>query len=236
MQLAQPIQGVHPGESGLSCLEYLLAGAKVVDAAAGVFLPSSRRMHPDVCAVVSRLFYEGRLSSDAGAARHRVDHGVVGLPSTGVVLVEVPHEGANSQTSREEAERVREAFEGLVGATFTDREGRTRSICVEDVLVVSPYNAQVNLIASLLPDGARVGTVDRFQGQEAPVCLVSMATTGEDEIPRGVEFLFSANRLNVAVSRAQALAVVFCSPRLCDIGCGTLDHVALVSRLCGLFL
>jgi uncharacterized protein len=103
---------------------------------------------------------------------------------------------------------------------------------VDDILVVSPYNAQVNLLASKLPDGARVGTVDRFQGQEAPACLISFATSSGAEMPRGIEFLFSLNRLNVAISRAQALAVLFCSPRLLDVPCSTLEDMRLVNSLC----
>ena len=151
-----------------------------------------------------------------------------------MALVEVSHLAANSQSSAEEAERVAAAFRALVGSTFVDRDGRERSIDVTDVLVVSPYNAQVNLLTDALPPGARVGTVDKFQGQEAPVCLVSMATTGEDEIPRGIGFLFSANRLNVAISRAQALAVVFCSERLRDVACADVQDLVSLSRLCSL--
>ena len=105
---------------------------------------------------------------------------------------------------------------------------------MEDILVVSPYNAQVNLLARHLPAGARVGTVDRFQGQEAPACLVSMATSSGEELPRDVAFLFSTNRLNVAVSRAQALAVVFTSSRLLDVACRTVEDMKLVNALCAL--
>ena len=103
---------------------------------------------------------------------------------------------------------------------------------IEDILVVSPYNAQVNLLSERLPAGARVGTVDRFQGQEAPACLISMATSSAEELPRDVAFLFSLNRLNVAISRAQALAIVVASPRLLDVPCSTLEEMTLVNALC----
>ena len=112
--------------------------------------------------------------------------------------------------------------------SLTRRRPRPRA----RVAVVTPYNAQVNLLKSLLPADARIGTVDKFQGQEAPVCLVSMATSSGEELPRDIEFLFSVNRLNVAVSRAQALSIVFASPRLLDVPCRTVEQMRLVNALC----
>jgi len=111
------------------------------------------------------------------------------------------------------------------------RDGQERTIGPADILVVTPYNAQVNLLKRTLPAGARVGTVDKFQGQEAPVCLTSMATSSADELPRNIAFLFSVNRLNVAISRAQALAIVFASPRLLDVPCRTIEQMRLVNAL-----
>ena len=102
------------------------------------------------------------------------------------------------------------------------------------ILVVSPYNVQVNHLASVLPEGARVGTVDKFQGQEAPIVLVSMATSDAECLPRDIEFLFSANRLNVALSRAQCLAVVFANPKLLETPCRTIDQLRLVNKFCHL--
>ena len=231
MQLPQPVQGVHPEGSGASTLEHLMEGQRTIEPCRGIFLPLSRRMNPAVCEIVSALAYEGRLMSDDGATRHRLD-GLATLPSTGVVFDEIEHTGS-SQTSREEATRIVERFEELLGSTFTERSGKTRRMGIADILVVSPYNAQVNLIASMLPMGARVGTVDRFQGQEAPACLISMATSSAEEMPRDVGFLFSIERLNVAISRAQALAVVVASPRLLDVPCSTLGDLRLVNAFCG---
>jgi uncharacterized protein len=232
MQLPQPVQGVHPGESGLSTLDYLLRDQRTVAADRGIFLPISRRMHPDVCRLVSDLVYDGRLSSDEDAARHRID-GVSGLPTHGVVFEEIAHAG-NSQSSEKEVERIASLYASLLGASFTDRQGQQRKMGVEDILVVSPYNAQVNLLSERLPAGARVGTVDRFQGQEAPACLISMATSSAEELPRDVEFLFSLNRLNVAISRAQALAVIVASPKLLDVPCKDLEQMRLVNALCAI--
>jgi uncharacterized protein len=125
-------------------------------------------------------------------------------------------------------------FRALVGLPWTDREGATRPIAVEDVLVVAPYNAQVRRLTETLPDGARVGTVDKFQGQEAPVVMYSMATSSVDDAPRGMDFLFSLNRLNVAASRAQGLVILVCSPELLKARCRTPDQMRLASALCRL--
>ena len=141
------------------------------------------------------------------------------------------HSG-NSQSSVEEANVLCDAYGRLLGQKFCDRDGKARQIGKADILVVTPYNAQVNLLKGLLPAEARVGTVDKFQGQEAPVCLVSMATSSGNELPRNIEFLFSVNRLNVAVSRAQALSIVFASPRLLDVSCSTIEQMRLVNALC----
>ena len=120
----------------------------------------------------------------------------------------------------------------MLGQKWRDRTGKERVIAPDDILVVSPYNMQVNLLQSVLPAGARVGTVDKFQGQEAAVVLISMATSSGDDLPRQIEFLYSRSRLNVAISRARCLAVVFASPRLLEIDCSTIDQMKLVNTLC----
>jgi len=233
MQLAQPTQGAHPGETGLSALEYVLDGRRTIPPDRGIFLPTSWRMHPAICRFISRQVYEGRLSSDQAAANQRVllsgSHSF--LKPTGLVFRDVPHDG-NSQSSHEEGEEIKAAYDYLVGQRFVDRAGKIRPMTKDDVLVVTPYNAQANLLRGLLPHGARVGTIDKFQGQEAPVSLISMATSSSEELPRNIAFLFSVNRLNVAISRAQALAVVFASSRLLDTPCRSIDDLRLVNTLC----
>ena len=119
-----------------------------------------------------------------------------------------------------------------MGQRGTDREGRVHPIRTDDILVVSPYNMQVNLLRSRLPDGARIGTVDKFQGQEAAVVLISMAASSGNDLPRQIEFLFSRNRLNVAISRARCLAVIVASPRLLETSCSTIEQLRLVNALC----
>jgi len=235
MQLSQPIQGDHPGDSGKSALEYLLADAATVPADRGIFLPETRRMHPRVCTFISEAVYDGRLRSDDGAAVQQllIDCNLdpEALVEAGVRFVEVAHQGC-AQRSAEEAERLRRTYEALLGQRWRDRQSQERVIGVNDILVVSPYNMQVNLLQSVLPAGARVGTVDKFQGQEAAVVLVSMTTSSGDDLPRQIEFLYSRNRLNVAISRARCLAAVFASPRLLEIPCSTVDQMKLVNTLC----
>src|SRR5262245_3830922 len=158
-------------------------------------------------------------------------HAIPPLAPTGLRFAPVSHSG-NNQSSVEEASVLCDVYGRLLGQRFRDRDGKTRQIGKADILVVTPYNAQVNLLKRLLPPEARVGTVDKFQGQEAPVCLVSMATSSGEELPRDIEFLFSVNRLNVAVSRAQALCIVFASPRLLDVPCRTIEQMRLVNALC----
>ena len=233
MQLAQPIQGIHPGESGLSSLDYLLAGRRTVGPKDGIFLSVSRRMHPSLCSIVSRFAYDGHLEADQAASNHQINFSSARHPPpVGIAFFEVDHRAANSQSSEEEVEALTRVYETLLDATFTDRHGISRPMQIANILVVSPYNAQVNLLADRLPEGARVGTVDRFQGQEAAVCLISLATSSGDELPRDIEFLFSLNRLNVAISRAKALTVIFCSPRLLDVECSAMEELQLVNALC----
>jgi len=230
MQLPQPLQGSHPGESGKSCLEYLIGDHRVVPADRGIFMPVSRRMHPSVCSYISAAVYEGRLSSDSQAGTQKlVSHS--GDDLTGARLRRVAHLG-RSQTSPEEVEAIRSRIGELLGSTYSCRNGRIRELSHADILVVAPYNAQVNALKAALPAPVRVGTVDRFQGQEAPVCLVSMTTSSGEELPRDIAFLFSLNRINVAVSRAQAAAMVFASPLLLEVPCRTIEEMSLVNALC----
>jgi uncharacterized protein len=230
MQLPQPLQGSHPGDSGRSCLEYLIDGHRVVPSDRGVFIPVTRRMHPRVCGFISTAVYEGRLSSDEASGTQSLVS-AAGADLVGAGMRSVAHLG-RSQVSPEEIEAVAAHVGALLGASYRDRDGRERQIGHADILVVAPYNAQVNALRARLPQAVRVGTVDRFQGQEAPVCLVSMTTSSGEELPRDIAFLFSLNRINVAVSRAQASAVVFASPLLLETPCRSVEEMSLVNALC----
>lgn len=240
MQLGQPTQGTHPGEAGASVLEYLLRDHATIPPERGIFLAETRRMAPGVCSFISLAFYDGRLAPHPDTTLRALlapDEGTdpenFTLPHEGIVLLEVNHH-SRTQKSSEEGEIVLEAYNRLLTMTFRDSTGKERPLTRDDILVVSPYNMQVNLLESMLPKGARVGTVDKFQGQEAPVVFFSMATSSGEDLPRNIEFLFSKNRLNVAISRAQCLAVVVASPLLAEAACKTVDQMRLVNTFCWL--
>jgi uncharacterized protein len=244
MQLSQPTRGAHPGESGRSALDYSLgvgtAGEHaVVPPEKGLFLAETHRLHPEVCGFVSGAFYEDRLQPGAGNEKRVLTPDLEGTGrlsslGSGIAFVPVRHEG-NRLASDEEAGVVRDLFAELRGRRYTDREGKPAgAIEIEDILVVAPYNLQVRKLAAALPDGARVGTVDRFQGKQAPVVIVSMCASEPHLSARGIEFLFHPNRLNVAVSRAQCLAVVVGEPRLATALCRSLEQMRLVNRVCRL--
>jgi uncharacterized protein len=228
LQLAQVSQGVHPGDTGASVLEHLLADDATVPPDRGIFLEHTRRMHPDVCRFVSEVIYDERLLPLPGLERQNVE-GV----GAGIRHLPVEH-AVNSQSAPEEADAIANEIERLVGRTYTAADGRTRELSHADVMVVAPYNAQVRCLRGRLPEAVRVGTVDKFQGQQAPVVFYSTASSSGDQIPRGLEFLFSRNRLNVAISRAQCLAYLVGSPRLLDVRCRSVEQMQLVNALCRL--
>jgi uncharacterized protein len=228
-QLGQVSQGIHPEGAAASVLEHLLGGEDTVPPDRGLFLSRTWRMHPEVCRFISETSYEGRLHAVPETERQRIDS--AGLAGTGLRWLPVEHEG-NRGSSLEEAERIAAELELLVGGTFTDRDGREHRLGWGDVLVVTPYNAQVRALRKRLGKRARIGTVDKFQGQEAPVVFFSMATSSGEDLPRNLEFLFSRNRLNVAMSRAQSLAVLVARPKLLEIRCRTIEQMRMVNALC----
>jgi uncharacterized protein len=231
-QLRQPARTRHPDGGGRSALEHVLDGQVTIPPGRGVFLEQTRRMHPYLASVVSEIFYDGRLSSDTGCALQRVGGGGQ-FSGSGLHFIPVEHTG-NRTTSPEEVQRVAAIVEDLLGRDWTDRDGHTRPLALPDILVVAPYNAHVARLRGKLPNGARVGTVDKFQGQEAPVVVYSMATSTLEDIPRGMEFLYDRHRLNVALSRAQGLAIIVASPALEAVRCTTPEQIVLASRLCRL--
>jgi predicted RecB family nuclease len=214
-QLDQVIQGTHPVGSGASVLKHLIGDEQTIAPDRGLFLERTFRLHPDVCDYISEEFYEGRLRPDATTATRTTPLG------TGLRYVPVEHEGRR-QESLEEADAVVVRVDRLLRA----------GVRAAEIIVVSPYNAQVNLLREKLGDRVRVGTVDKFQGQEADVVLYSMASSSGDDIPRGLEFLLSRNRLNVAISRARCLAYLVCSPRLLEVNARTIDQMRLANALC----
>jgi uncharacterized protein len=187
-------------------------------------------MHPAVCGFVSTAFYEGRLTSDPSCADRRLV-GWGDREGVGLRRVAVEHMG-NRTWSAEEVGEVRRLVDGLQRAAWVDGARGARPLTLSDILVVAPYNAQVQRLRAALPFGARIGTVDKFQGQQAPVTIYSMTTSSAEDLPRNLEFLFSRNRLNVAVSRAQALSIVILSPHLLRARCRTPEQLRLVNTVC----
>lgn len=227
LQLAQVSQGVHPRGAGASVLEHLLGDAPTIPEDRGIFLERSFRMHPGVSDFISEIVYAGRLHSDGSAERRATSFG------TGIRFAPVEHEG-NRSSSDEEVAEIARRIAAMRGGTFTDADGTTRPLRGADFMVVAPYNAQVARLRVALPPDVRVGTVDKFQGQEAPIVFFSMATSSGEDVPRSLTFLFSRNRLNVAISRAQCLAVLVCSPRLLEARCQSIEEMQLVNALCRL--
>jgi len=228
-QLAQVSQGTHPEGTGLSVLEHLLDGHPTVPPDRGIFLERTRRMHPGVCRFVSEAIYEGRLEGLPDLARQDTDFG------TALHFLSVDHIG-NVAASAAEAERITLEIRRMRAGSWTDRQGRRQPLDDSDFMVVAPYNAQVRQIRRALEaaglGGVPVGTVDKFQGREAPVVFYSMATSSAEDVPRSLEFLFSRNRLNVAVSRAMCLACIVASPRLLESRARTIDQMRLINALC----
>ncbi|MEH3143721.1 MAG: DEAD/DEAH box helicase, partial [Mycobacterium kyogaense] len=222
-QLPQVSQGTHPEPVDGSALAWLVDGHHTLPPERGYFLHCSYRMHPQVCRGVSRLSYDNRLQSHEPVTAARRLAGV----APGIRTLAVEHHG-NVTDSPEEAAAIVAAIRDLLGVDWTDEDG-TRPLNQNDVLVVTPYNAQVVQVRSHLDAAGladvRVGTVDKFQGQQAPVVFVSMTASSIDEVPRGIAFLLNRNRLNVAVSRAKYLAVIVRSPQLTEYLPGTPDRL-----------
>ena len=239
MQLPQPTKGAHPRGSGASCLEHAIGERAVVEPERGVFLGTTFRMHPALARFVSEAIYDGKLEAAPACVNRRLvlaDGVHPALKPAGLAFAELDHDGC-TQRSEPEAEEIARLYADLVGSRVVDGDGVERAMTSEDVLVVAPYNVQVNLLRERLAPlageaGPRVGTVDKFQGQEAEAVLVSMTTSDADSMPRDASFLLSRNRLNVAVSRARCLAVVVASGGLLDLDARSVEEMRLANLLC----
>jgi uncharacterized protein len=233
LQLAQVSQAKHPSGMGLSILKHLLGNRVTVQEHRGIFLPDSWRMHPAICSFISGAVYGGRLQAAEGN-----DVNAIVLPdgiASGLRWRPIEHEH-NGRSSEEEAEAVVHEVRLLMGGQYRTRTDALQPVTERHILVVSPYNAQRVLVRQRLRaagyEHIEVGTVDKFQGLQAPVVIYSMATSSGETLPRDMQFLFEKNRFNVAVSRAQCLSILVCSPRLLEIACRTPEQIALVNLLC----
>ena len=232
-QLEQPQKGVHPEGTGVSALTHLLDGRATIAAEQGLFLRDTWRLHPDVCDFISEQFYDSKLMPQSKNRHQRLNTNGP-LDGTGLRLIAVEHQ-QNSSESTEEVAKVVELVESLLRnrSTWTDRDGVERALTLEDILIVAAYNAQVDLLKKALPEAEEhIGTVDKFQGQEAPVVIYSMAASSAEDAPRGMNFLYSLNRLNVAISRARCVAVIVASPLLFNAQCRTPHQAELANAFC----
>jgi uncharacterized protein len=230
LQLPQVSQALHTGGSGRSVLEHILGDDDVtLPPYRGVFLTKTRRMHPDVCRFISDHIYAGRLGWDDDCARQNTCAG------TGLRWLRAEHEG-NTTSSPQEADLIADKLGQLIGTAWTNRKGDQKPLTADDFMVVAPYNDQVRTIRERLKrdptiEAVPVGTVDKFQGREAVVVFFSMTTSRGEDVTRGMDFLFSRNRLNVAVSRARCLAYLVCTDQLLDTRARRVEEMRLIATL-----
>ncbi|HEX8805950.1 MAG TPA: DEAD/DEAH box helicase, partial [Candidatus Aquilonibacter sp.] len=233
LQLKSVSQGTHPPGTDLSILQHLLGAHETIDPRDGIFLDRSYRMAPAICEFISHAIYEDRLHAAPACSLNAIE--APGFATSGLHYLPVVHDG-NTRGSDEEVRAVCEAATALLRGTVTIGKRASRPIEPHDLIVVSPYNDQRKRIRKAFEATGlgeiRVGTVDKFQGQEAAVVLYSMATSNDATLPRDLEFLFERNRLNVAISRAQCMSILVCSPELLAVRCSTPEQMALVNLLC----
>jgi predicted RecB family nuclease len=231
-QLDQPLQGTHPPGAAVSVLGHVLGDRETMPDDRGLFLDTTWRLHPEICRFTSEAFYAGELRSEQTLESQSITSHSGLLSGSGTRLFAILHNDCTVD-SDEEAELIAAIASELVdgAATWIDRDQREHRLTYQDILIVAPYNAQVGAIRQRLPQ-ANVGTVDKFQGQEAPISIYSMASSTPEDAPRGMGFLYSRNRLNVATSRARCLAIVVCSPELLGVRARTPVQMRLANALC----
>ena len=234
-QLEQPIQAAHPGESGKSALAYYTDEQITIPKDRGIFLPVSYRMHPKICKFISENFYSGKLSPDKKNENQKIilpPFLEKKLPDSGVCFIPVDHSG-NREASCEEVEIISNLYKHLLQAKWIDKEGNKSNITTGDILIVAPYNLQVAYLKrELNQKGVRIASVDKFQGQEAPISILSMAASTIQDAPRGIGFLLNKNRLNVAISRAKCLSIIVGSKTLLDTNMSSIQNMELMNVWC----
>lgn len=230
-QLEQPMKGSHPDGTGVSALDHILAGKATLSEDKGLFLEETWRLHPEICVFTSELFYEGRLQPHRGL-ENQIILSTGRISGAGLRFLPIQHEG-NQSSSPEEADLIRDLVNEILSTetTWINQVGKEERIRLEDILIIAPYNAQVFELQGRIP-GARVGTVDKFQGQEAPIVIYSMTTSSHSDAPRGMEFLYSLNRLNVATSRARCITILVGCPDLFEPECKTPRQMQMANAFC----
>lgn len=229
-QLEQPQKGAHPEGSDVAALAYLLDRQATMPEGDGLFLATTRRLHPNITRFTSELFYEGKLKSLPGLEKQVISGGTA-FDGAGLFYVPVEHRGNQTSSDQEIDVIVDIVSRFLKNGKWTDVNGKTQSLTKDDILIVAPYNDQVSALLKRLPE-LRIGTVDKFQGQEAPIVIYSMTASSIEDAPRGMSFLFSPNRFNVATSRAKSVCILVASPKLLQPECNTLDQMRWANVIC----
>lgn len=230
-QLDQPMQGSHPEGTDVSALNHILDGEQTIPADKGLFLEETWRLHPEISSYTSELFYDGKLQSRNGLEHQKIISSC-GIDGSGLFYIPVSHTG-NQSSSPEEAYAIHNIVTSVLDARskWINWEGTEREVTLDDILIITPYNAQVFEIQQYLL-GARIGTVDKFQGQEAPITIYSMATSSYEDAPRGMNFLYNLNRLNVATSRSKCISILVCCPQVFEPDCKTPQQIKLANAFC----
>jgi len=225
------MQGSHPEGTDVSALDHILGEHATIPADRGLFLGETWRLHPSICSFTSEMFYEGRLRPIDGLERQIINSSGR-ANGAGLRYLPVDHQG-NQNTSPEEALAIAALVQNILESksTWIDRTGVDRPLTLGDILIIAPYNAQVHELRQRLP-AARIGTVDKFQGQEAPIVIYSMTTSSYADAPRGMDFLYSNNRLNVASSRAKCLCILVAAPAVFEAECRTPAQMRLANAYC----
>lgn len=234
-QLPNVIQGTHPNGVGASVMNFCLGLDSIVPPSHGIFLSQTRRLHPNICSYISDKFYQSKLSPHEVTASRKLFQKDSDYPVdlSGIHLEELNHTNS-SQRSTEEAEHIVNLIQSIKASCLIDIDGNIREVDDSDFIVIAPFNAQVKLIQSKLEETIRVGTVDRFQGQEAPIAIISMTSSSGMDAPKGLNFLLNRNRLNVAISRAQVACYVLCAKTLFESKCNTIEQMSLLSTFSAL--
>lgn len=229
-QLAQPQNAKHPEGLEASVLDHLFAGKATLPPSRAALLNVTRRMHPNITAFIGPTYYDNALTSHPDTQVQKVI--ATGLPENGIHVELVEHEGCRLENAAE-ARRIKTLVEHLVkrGRVVEKAGTKERNVRRSDIMVVAPYNAQRRLLTELLGSEVRIGTVDKFQGREAPIAILSLTASSREDVPRGLEFLLDPHRINVAISRARALAIVVCSPSLLRANARSLTEMQMLNDL-----
>ena len=237
MQLANPIKGVHAGNSGKSCLEFLLQNNDTIPLNKGIFLKETRRLNKKICKFISERFYESRLKPHEIAEKRKVHSKVKDFENEGIFYIPIDHQGC-STSSDEEAKKIKVIYDQILESKYVEEDDKGKKISGlikhDNIMTIAPFNVQVGRLIKELGEKAKVGTIDKFQGQEAKVVFISFTSSDPENLPRHKDWFFSRNRLNVAISRSQSIAIVIFNPNLLLTACKKIDEMKLVNNFCKL--